>query len=310
MTRLTLSSRTMLSALSIVATASMTAGAFAQCNSSVKSARSSSCSAGKPVAMVNLGSYGKSDIVDTAVGAGSFETLVAAVQAAGLVDALKGDGPFTVFAPTDDAFAKLPHGTIQKLLRPENRGTLTAILTFHVVPGDLAAADVVRLNGAKTLNGQRVDFITSNGGVTVDGAKVVKADITCSNGRIHVIDSVIMPKAAGLAGLLKSDGPFTVLAPTDEAFAALGSHTIESLLRPENKQALAEILKYHVIPGRVYAADAVAAGSGKTAQGEWVRFDIRGGQLFVDGARIVATDIDTSNGVIHVIDAVIMPPSN
>ena len=132
------------------------------------------------------------DIVDTAVEAGSFKTLVAAVQAAGLVDTLKGEGPFTVFAPTDEAFAKLPEGTIAELLKPENKDKLTAILTYHVVAGKVAAADVVKLSSAKTVNGKEVAISTTNG-VMVDGAKVVATDIECANGIIHVIDSVILP---------------------------------------------------------------------------------------------------------------------
>lgn len=134
------------------------------------------------------------DIVDTAVAAGSFKTLVAAVQAAGLVDTLKGAGPFTVFAPTDEAFAKLPPGTVEMLLMPENKAKLVAILTYHVVAGDVMAADVVKLKTARTVNGQVVTVKTSMGSVMIDKAKVVKTDIACSNGVIHVIDTVLMPK--------------------------------------------------------------------------------------------------------------------
>ncbi len=134
------------------------------------------------------------DIVDTAVSAGSFKTLTAALQAAGLVDTLKGEGPFTVFAPTDEAFAKLPAGTVDELLKPENKDKLVSILTYHVVAGKVTAAQVMKLNSAKTVNGQPV-AITANGGtVMLDQAKVIKADIFCTNGVIHVIDSVIMPK--------------------------------------------------------------------------------------------------------------------
>ncbi|MDG1021365.1 MAG: fasciclin domain-containing protein [Emcibacteraceae bacterium] len=135
----------------------------------------------------------KSDIVDTAVSAGSFNTLVAAVQAAGLVDTLKGDGPFTVFAPTDDAFAALPAGTVENLLKPENKETLVKILTYHVVPGKVMSSDIVgkELSPA-TVEGSTVDINATNG-VMIDGANVVTADIETSNGVIHVIDKVIMP---------------------------------------------------------------------------------------------------------------------
>jgi uncharacterized surface protein with fasciclin (FAS1) repeats len=141
------------------------------------------------------GSHGakQKDIVDTAVAAGDFETLVAAVKAAGLVEVLKGDGPFTVFAPTDEAFAKLPEGTVESLLKPENKDKLTAVLTYHVVPGRVMAADVVKLDSAKTVQGQDVR-ISSASGVKVNDANVIATDVIASNGVIHVIDSVIIPK--------------------------------------------------------------------------------------------------------------------
>lgn len=134
------------------------------------------------------------DIVDTAVGAGDFTTLVAAVKAAGLVETLKGEGPFTVFAPTDAAFGKLPAGTVEDLLKPENKEKLVAILTYHVVPGKVMAADVVKLTEAKTVQGKAAKIKVEDGTVMVDGAKVVKTDIPCSNGVIHVIDAVILPE--------------------------------------------------------------------------------------------------------------------
>ena len=134
------------------------------------------------------------DIVDTAVAAGSFKTLVAAVQAAGLVDTLKGAGPFTVFAPTDEAFAKLPPGTVEDLLKPENKAKLAAILTYHVVAGKVMAKEAMKLHEAKTVNGEELTITTSMGSVMIDNAKVVKADIVCSNGVIHVIDTVLLPK--------------------------------------------------------------------------------------------------------------------
>ena len=134
------------------------------------------------------------DIVDTAVAAGSFNTLVAAVQAAGLVDTLKGEGPFTVFAPTDEAFAKLPAGTVEDLLKPENKDKLVGILTYHVVPGKVMAADVVTLKSAKTVQGGEVTIAVEGETVKVDGANVTATDIECSNGVIQVIDAVILPK--------------------------------------------------------------------------------------------------------------------
>jgi uncharacterized surface protein with fasciclin (FAS1) repeats len=151
------------------------------------------------VLSVALGAYARpkaasQDIVDTAVAAGSFKTLTAALQAAGLVDTLKGKGPFTVFAPTDEAFAKLPAGTVEDLLRPENKEKLVAILTYHVVPGRDLASQVTKMSSAKTVNGQSLTISVNGGTVMVDNAKVIKTDILCSNGVIHVIDSVMLPK--------------------------------------------------------------------------------------------------------------------
>ena len=269
------------------------------------------------------------DIVDTAVAAGSFKTLVAAVQAAGLVDTLKGAGPFTVFAPTDEAFAKLPKELIADLLKPENKSKLQSILTYHVVPGAVVAADVVKLTGAKTVQGESVDIAVNDGNVTVDGANVIKTDIKTSNGVIHVIDSVILPadkdivdtavaagsfntlvaavQAAGLVDVLKGEGPFTVFAPTDEAFAKVPKDVVANLLKPENKDKLIAVLTYHVVPGKVMAADVVKVASAKTVQGSDVDVKVSDTGVMIDGANVIATDIETTNGVIHVIDSVILP---
>jgi transforming growth factor-beta-induced protein len=133
------------------------------------------------------------DIVQTAVAAGPFKTLVAAVQAAGLVETLKGAGPFTVFAPTDDAFGKLPEDVVADLLKPENQAKLRSVLTYHVVAGKVLASDVVKLKTAKTVQGQELT-IDTNDGVKIDGANVVQTDIACSNGVIHIIDTVVLPK--------------------------------------------------------------------------------------------------------------------
>ena len=136
------------------------------------------------------------DIVDVAIGAGTFNTLVAAVQAADLVDALKGEGPFTVFAPTDEAFAALPAGTVESLLLPENKELLTSILLYHVVSGSVLAADVVGLDSATTLNGAAIDISVSDSGVMINNANVIQADVAASNGVIHIVDAVLLPPAA------------------------------------------------------------------------------------------------------------------
>jgi len=271
------------------------------------------------------------NIVDTAVEAGKFKTLAAALGAAGLVDAVTGPAPFTVFAPSDEAFAKLPKGTVETLLKPENKDKLKAILTYHVVPGKVMAKDVLGVKGAKSLNGQRIDVKVDGGKVMVDGAQVVTTDIACTNGVIHVIDSVILPsedkipavstkagkfntllaaaKAAGLVDALSGDKPLTVFAPTDEAFGKLPKDTIDSLLKPENKDKLKAILLYHVVDGRVYSEDAVAAKSATTLQGSKVEISVKDGGAYVNSAKILGTDVDASNGVIHIIDSVILPPA-
>jgi len=286
------------------------------------------------LALVAVGSFPAmskaEDIVDTAVKAGQFNTLATALKAANLVGTLKGPGPFTVFAPTDEAFAKLPAETVAELLKPENRAQLTDILTYHVVPGRVQAKDVIKLRGAVAVNGQRIDVQFGDEGVKVDGAKVLTTDIVCDNGVIHVIDSVILPSsktipetakaagsfetllaaanAAGLAEVLGSTGPFTVFAPTDEAFGKLPAGTVETLLKPENKAQLVDILKYHVVPGRVYSEKVLDSKAIKTLQGASAAISLRDGSPRIQDAKILKTDIDASNGVIHVIDSVILPP--
>lgn len=271
------------------------------------------------------------DLVQTALNAGTFKTLAAALQAAGLVETLQSKCPFTVFAPTDEAFAKLPEGTVAKLLKPENKQQLIAVLTYHVVPGKVMAADVVKLNGAVTVNGQRVDIKVTDGKVVIDQAEVVTADIGCSNGVIHIIDQVVLPatesipataeragtfttllaaaKAAGLVEVLTTKGPLTVFAPTDEAFAKLPAGTVESLLKPENQEMLAAILKFHVVPGRIYSNQVLSSKELKTVQGNSLLLTMKNGNPAINGAALVATDIDAVNGVIHVIDAVMLPPA-
>jgi transforming growth factor-beta-induced protein len=278
------------------------------------------------------------DIVDTAVADGRFTTLVAAVQAAGLVDTLKGEGPFTVFAPTDDAFAKLPASTVADLLLPENKKALTDILLYHVISGKVMASDVVNLTSATTVLGKDVAIKVENGKVFINDAEVVITDIETSNGVIHVIDSVLIPpaeedammkktivdiavedgrfktlvaavQAAGLVDTLSGEGPFTVFAPTDDAFAALPAGTLDSLLLPENKQKLTDILLYHVVSGKVMAADVVGLTSATTVLGKDITISVKDGKVYLnDTVQVIITDIEASNGVIHVIDGVLLPP--
>ncbi len=301
------------------------------------------------------------DIVDTAIAAGDFTTLVAAVQAAGLEETLRGEGPFTVFAPTDDAFAALPEGTVETLLE-DPTGDLASILTYHVVAGAVMAADVVGLDGqeVETVNGATFTVnIGDDGSVSLTDAagnevNVVATDIEASNGVIHVIDAVLMPgemeseeaapatteaemaaeddivdtaiaagdfttlvaavQAAGLEETLRGEGPFTVFAPTDDAFAALPEGTVETLLEDPTGD-LASILTYHVVAGAVMAADVVGLDGQEVETVNGATFTVNvgddGSVSLTDAAgnevNVVATDIQTSNGVIHVIDAVLMP---
>lgn len=279
--------------------------------------------------------YPEKNIIENAVNSADHETLVAAVKAAGLVETLQGEGPFTVFAPTNAAFAKLPEGTVDTLLKPENRHQLQQILTFHVVKGELPAERVIESREATTLQGQRVDIMTNRNrdgsvaGVTVNGADVVQTDIRASNGVIHVIDEVIMPEtqnavevaqelgqfgtllaaaqAAGLADTLANDGPITILAPSDEAFEKLPRGTVQSLLRPENRNQLREILTYHVVEGRVYDDQVAKLDKAGTLQGGEVRIGIVDGRLMINDAKVVASDVESTNAVIHVIDSVLLP---
>lgn len=306
------------------------------------------------------------DIVETAAADGRFTTLLAAAEAADLVGALKSEGPLTVFAPTDEAFAALPEGTVEALL--QDIDALTAILTYHVVPGSVKAAQVITLSSAPTLNGAEVPItVTSDGSVMVDNANVIITDIETTNGIIHVIDAVIIPVAASsadreaasiatssswgyrigggwvsnaivegrlnwltrylsiytvarLAGLetlatavkaadlkytLKRSGPFTVFAPTEDAFAALPEGTIPALLN--DPATLADILLYHVTSGRIYAADVVNLTEATMANGGTTDIMVNGGNVMVNDANVIAVDIKARNGVIHVIDGVLLP---
>ena len=273
------------------------------------------------------------DIVTTAAGNGSFRTLVNLVVAAGLDDDLRGEGPFTVFAPTDEAFAKLPKGTVETLLKPENRQQLASILSYHVVAQSikvpLRSRNSHRLTSAKTLQGSKLAFTRAGKQVSVNGAKIVARDVRASNGYIQVIDSVLMPpvrktivsvagdagqfktllaaaKAAGLAEALGGKGPFTVFAPTDKAFAKLPKGAVESLLKKENRDKLAALLKYHVVPSKVSLKNAVYSKSAKTLNGARVKVSLRDGRVFVNEAGVISNDVDAGNGLIHIIDSVLM----
>ena len=332
-------------------------------------------------------------IVEIAAANPNFSTLVTAVQAAGLVETLSGPGPFTVFAPTNAAFDKLPPGTLDALIA--NKTALTSVLTYHVVPGNYPASQVVSMSSLPTVQGQPLPVTVQPGGtVRVDGATVVATDIQASNGVIHVIDTVMIPpagnattptptpittvmpvvpvqgasssedytgggaaaptatrtvtttgtatvtpsatqaggetgdqtiveiasanpnfstlvtavQAAGLVETLSGPGPFTVFAPTNAAFDKLPPGTLDALIA--NKTALTSVLTYHVVPGNYPASQVVSMSSLPTVQGQPLPVTVQpGGTVRVDGATVVTTDIKASNGVIHVIDAVMIPPA-
>jgi len=274
-------------------------------------------------------SHDRGSLVDVADDAGQFSTLITAASAAGLAETLADDGPFTVFAPTDQAFASLPDGTLDHLLKhPEQ---LREILLFHVVPGKVKAKHALKAGAAQTAYGQPVRIFADKGQAFVNDAKILKTDIMADNGVIHVIDSVILPKdivgvatsdgrfntlvaavkAAGLVKTLQGEGPFTVFAPTDDAFAVLPDGTVDSLLKPENKARLVDILTYHVAPGAVSSQKVVKLDQVDTVQGRSLNVKVHkdGDRTVVriGGAQVLITDIRATNGVIHVIDSVLVP---
>jgi transforming growth factor-beta-induced protein len=271
------------------------------------------------------------DIVDIAVADGRFTTLVAALTAAGLVDTLKGAGPFTVFAPTDDAFKKLPEGTVEGLLK--DIPALTKILLYHVVPAHYEAAALAKLTTVETVGGPSLTVKVEQGNVRINDAQVIIADVKASNGVIHVIDTVLLPPAepaapdivdlavadgrfttlakalteAGLVNFVKQSAALTVFAPTDDAFAKLPEGTLDALLK--DKAALTRVLLYHIAPGQAVAQDVVNMSSVATFAGAYPSIRAEDGKVMVDDAQVIIPDLLASNGVIHVIDSVLLPPA-
>ena len=270
------------------------------------------------------------DIPTNAQNTGTHDSLVAALSHAGLVSDLQGDGPFTVFAPTDDAFAAAGID-LTTFDTDEENATLSDILLYHVVSGSVSASDVTDGMNAEALNGDDLSFtVSSDGTVMVNGATVTSADVMASNGVIHVIDTVLMPPAdlgdiptvaqgtgihtslvaavvqAELLSTLQGDGPFTVFAPTDDAFAAAGID-LASLDTDEGKAALTDILLYHVVAGEVPSSAVTDGLVAAAVNGDDLSFTVGEG-VMVNDANVVLADVPASNGVIHVIDKVLMPP--
>lgn len=294
-------------------------------------------------------------ITDLVVGSDDFDTLETAVVAAGLADTLAGPGPYTVFAPTDAAFAALDSSTLNAALADPN-GLLTDVLLYHVISGDIGSDTALTLNSAMTLQGQRIHIKYFEGDVYLnDEIKITATDIIASNGRVHVIDAVLLPPtpasgddsssadmpgagegftrpelptitdivvsndnfetletavvAAGLAGTLDAPGPYTVFAPTDAAFAALDSATLNAALADPNG-LLTDVLLYHVVSGDVGSEIVLTLDEATTLQGETVRIKFFDGYVYLnDEIKVTTTDVVAANGTIHIIDAVLLPPS-
>ena len=279
------------------------------------------------------------DIVDTAVAA-ELATLVAAVEAAELVDYLKGDGPFTVFAPTEEAFAGLPSGLLTALLQPENKAKLQQLLAYHVIEGAAVESGDLRFyQRVTTAEGSDVQIIRYRRLVLVNDARVVTADVHATNGVVHVINKVLIPQgftledkeeptldivdtaidlgfgtlvdavqAAGLENLLRTTDPLTVFAPTEKAFAALPSDLVAFLLDPANVEFLQELLAYHVIAAEVKSTDLKGWQLVKMFNDAYTL--VRkpwDGNVYVNFSKVVAADVHATNGVIHAIDKVLIP---
>jgi transforming growth factor-beta-induced protein len=280
------------------------------------------------------------DIVQTAISNGNFQTLVAALNAADLTAALKGTGPFTVFAPTDAAFNKLPAGTVENLLKPENKATLARILKYHVINGQrVTSAQINAMTlpaNIEMLDGGAITVSKDGNNLKVNDATVIIPDVMATNGIIHAVDTVLIPaenvdivqtainngnfqtlvaalNAADLTTALKGTGPFTVFAPTDAAFNKLPAGTVADLLKPENKAKLARILKYHVINGQRVTSAQINAMNLPTKvemlDGGAITVSKDGNNLKVNDATVIIPDVMATNGIIHAIDTVLMPPT-
>ncbi len=266
-------------------------------------------------------------VADIIINSPDHTILEGALIGAELVGALKGQGPFTVFAPTDKAFQAIPAVTLNAIIA--NKALLQSILTYHVVSGAASKSDLMDGQFVKTLNGKSVNVKFEKGNVFIENAKVIITDLKAANGIVHVIDAVMLPpktvvdvivnssvhntleaavKAAGLVSTLSGAGPFTVYAPTDAAFAALPAGTIEALLN--NKPLLTSILTYHVAGSKILAADKTDNQTIKTLNGKDVKVKIENGNVFINDAKVIVTDLLADNGVVHVIDAVLIPSNN
>ena len=289
----------------------------------------------------------KQNIVELALATPQLSTLVTALKAASLVDTLTGDGPFTVFAPTNTAFDALLPGVLANLLKPANKAQLSDLLTYHVVSGNIMTSMILDKEMIKTVEGKYVtarkaDALT----IFINSARITVSNVTASNGVIHFIDAVLVPsgapptpptppppapgtqnivqlasatpdlstlveavKAAALVDTLESAGPFTVFAPMNEAFAALPAGTLANLLKPKNKAQLVRLLTYHVVQGAVKAADILDGERLLTVEGMYVMCAVNKSGVFINNAQVTTADVMASNGVVHIINKVLLPSS-
>jgi len=315
--------------------------AISQCGSAgrgdLQAASDSSAASTTPTSTTVAAAIPEPEVVtigDVAADDGRFSTLLAALEAGGLREALSGEGPLTLFAPTDDAFAALPDGVIDALL--ENPTSLSALLGAHLVPREVTSAELAGSDVLEMASGDLLDISAAGGSVQVGGAVVVEPDIEADNGILYVIDTVIVPEGfvlpglvadlttiaaeagdfttllaaldtAGLVSILEGDGPFTVFGPDDDAFDALPAGTVETLLdRPDD---LAEVLLYHVVGGEVRSDDLLPGTELTTIQGETLSVAGAAGAIDVGRARILEPDVEAANGILHVIDAILLPAS-
>ena len=277
-----------------------------------------------PATDININS-----LVDVLALDGRFTTLIAAVQAAGLADALTTGGPFTLFAPTDDAFAALPPGTVESLVT--NVPALQNILLYHVLGKSAPAFQLLAERSAETLQGEELSISLNRSGIFVNQSKVLNPNIRTPNGIIHVINAVLLPpspkpnlietlqsdgrfttliaalQAAGLDSEVAKGGPYTLFAPTDEAFAKLPAGTVEALLADTN--ALKNVLLYHVVSGEKSSGDLLRSFNVATLQGAKVKVYSWSGKVFVNRSQVVGANVEAGNGIIHVINRVLLPPS-
>jgi len=270
-------------------------------------------------------------VVEIVSEAGAFNILLEAVKAAGMQDVLEGEGPITIFAPTDDAFRKKLENVARNPHDPSFKRFLQEMLSYHIVPGTVTAEEMRQTPGLTSLRGTRINIRSKDDSVMANTANVIQNDIMASNGVIHIIDDVLLScsKSVGCVPLgdperrfrtfltaqrgvtpmkeLFGDNSITLFVPTDEAFAKLPEGMLERLLKPENQDQLDALVRNHYLTSRVYSDDVDEDSSLKTLNGDHIHIQQRGSELYVNGAKIIETNIDKSNGVVHMIDTVLIP---